>query len=72
MKIQVFKNGWVTFAEAGCELNMVEHNIYLGYYDKKATKYKNWIYDEINKSKNFIEISKKSYNKIFTNKVFTK
>jgi len=63
MKIQIFKSGRVSFADAGCELNMTENNIYLGYYNKKAIKYRNWIYG---KSKNFIEISKKSYDKIFT------
>jgi len=72
MKIQIFKNGWIGFAGADCQLNMTENHIYLSYYDKKVTQYKNWIYNEINKSKNFIEISKKSHNKIFINKVFMK
>jgi len=72
MKIQIFKKGWISFAGADCQLNMTENHIYLSYYDKKVMQYKNWIYNEINKSKNFIEISKKSYNKIFINKVFMK
>ena len=66
MKIQIFKSGWITFANADYVLNMIENNRYLSYDNEKTIKYRSWIYNDIGKNKNFIEISKKPHNKIFT------
>ena len=64
MKMQI-KYGRVSFANADYKLYINENNIYLTYYDKKSIKCRNWIYNETNKNKSFIEISKKSHNKVF-------
>ena len=63
MRIQIFKNKCIDFVNVSYKLYMSENNIYLAYYNKKSIKYGDWIYG---KDRNFIEISKKSYDKIFT------